>query len=50
MCPICVRDCVVLREISKSAFRGREVLYPVPEAFRKGAFDSRLLYPLWYRI
>jgi len=33
MCPICIRDCQVLCEISKSAFRGREVLYPSPEHF-----------------
>jgi hypothetical protein len=30
MCPICVRDCPVLCEISLSAFRGREALYPDP--------------------
>jgi len=33
MCPICIRECPVLCEISKSAFRGREVLYPSPEHF-----------------
>ncbi|MHC1601935.1 MAG: glutamate synthase-related protein [Methermicoccaceae archaeon] len=33
MCPICVRECTVLCEIGKSALRGREVLYPVPEQF-----------------
>ena len=33
MCPICIRDCPVLCEISLSAFRGREVLYPSPEYF-----------------
>ncbi len=33
MCPICERDCTILCEIGKSAFRGREVLYPNPEAF-----------------
>src|SRR5512136_2733121 len=30
MCPICIRDCPVLCEISLSAFRGREALYPEP--------------------
>ncbi|MCK4933694.1 FMN-binding glutamate synthase family protein [Candidatus Bathyarchaeota archaeon] len=30
MCPICIRDCPFLCEISLSAFRGREALYPVP--------------------
>jgi glutamate synthase domain-containing protein 2 len=35
MCPICVEDCPVLCEIGKSAFRGREVLYPDPEQFGK---------------
>ncbi|HIC94727.1 MAG TPA: FMN-binding glutamate synthase family protein [Anaerolineae bacterium] len=33
MCSICIRDCPVLCEVSKSAFRGREVLYPIPEQF-----------------
>lgn len=33
MCAVCVEDCNVLCEISKAAFRGREVLYPSPEAF-----------------
>ncbi len=33
MCPICIKDCPVLCEIGLSAFRGREVLYPVPEKF-----------------
>lgn len=33
MCAICVRECTVLCEVGKAAFRGREVLYPVPEAF-----------------
>jgi len=33
MCPICIRECKVLCEVGKSAFRGREVLYPEPERF-----------------
>ncbi|MBE0516616.1 MAG: FMN-binding glutamate synthase family protein [Methanophagales archaeon] len=33
MCPICVKECTVLCEIGKSAFRGREVLYPESEQF-----------------
>ncbi|MEA2076374.1 MAG: glutamate synthase-related protein [Euryarchaeota archaeon] len=33
MCPICVKECMVLCEIGKSAFRGREVLYPEPEQY-----------------
>ncbi|MCL5878081.1 MAG: glutamate synthase-related protein [Candidatus Bathyarchaeota archaeon] len=33
MCPICIRDCPVLCEISLSAFRGREALYPEPAQF-----------------
>jgi len=33
MCPICIRDCPVLCEISLSAFRGREALYPDPAQF-----------------
>ncbi|HIP99000.1 TPA: FMN-binding glutamate synthase family protein [Candidatus Bipolaricaulota bacterium] len=46
MCPICIRDCPVLCEISKSAFRGREVLYPVPEAFGKSTAASNKDYGL----
>jgi len=33
MCPICIRDCPILCEISLSAFRGREALYPEPLQF-----------------
>lgn len=33
MCPICIRDCPVVCEISLSAFRGREALYPEPSPF-----------------
>jgi hypothetical protein len=33
MCPICIRDCSVMCEISLSAFRGREALYPEPAQF-----------------
>jgi glutamate synthase domain-containing protein 2 len=33
MCPICIRDCPFMCEISLAAFRGREALYPVPHHF-----------------
>jgi len=33
MCPLCIKECKTLCEIGKSAFRGREVLYPLPEQF-----------------
>jgi hypothetical protein len=33
MCPICIHDCPVMCEISLSAFRGREALYPEPAQF-----------------
>jgi len=33
MCPICIHDCPILCEISLSAFRGREALYPEPVQF-----------------
>jgi len=33
MCPICIRDCPFLCEISLSTFRGREALYPEPIQF-----------------
>lgn len=46
MCAICVRECNVLCEISKSAFRGREVLYPNPEDFGKSTAASNKDYHL----
>ncbi|MFX0177323.1 MAG: glutamate synthase-related protein [Candidatus Hodarchaeota archaeon] len=33
LCPICIADCPVFCEVSKSALRGREVLYPRREYF-----------------
>jgi len=33
MCPICIRECPFLCQISLAAFRGREVLYPEPTQF-----------------
>ncbi|MFX1258113.1 MAG: glutamate synthase-related protein [Promethearchaeota archaeon] len=33
LCPICIADCPVMCEVSKSALRGREVLYPSREHF-----------------
>jgi len=33
MCPICIRNCPILCEISLSAFRGREALYPDPSQY-----------------
>jgi len=44
MCPICVRECGVMCEISKSAFRGREVLYPNPEEFGRSTASSNKDY------
>jgi len=40
MCPICIEECQVLCEIGKSAFRGREVLYPQPEYFGTSTASS----------
>jgi hypothetical protein len=33
LCPICLADCPIFCEVSKSAIRGREVLYPLREYF-----------------
>jgi len=33
LCALCVYSCPILCEVGKSAFRGREVLYPEPEEF-----------------
>jgi hypothetical protein len=46
MCPICIRDCPVLCEVGKSAFRGREVLYPSPEWFGMSTAASNKDYLL----
>lgn len=46
MCPICIDDCNVLCEIGKSSFRGREVIYPVPEYFGRSTSASNKNYPV----
>lgn len=46
MCPICIEECPVLCEISLSAFRGRETLYPVPEEFGTSTAASLKNYGL----
>jgi hypothetical protein len=46
MCPICIRECTVLCEIGKSAFRGREVLYPSPQYFGDSTAASNKDYLL----
>ncbi len=46
MCPLCVRECMVLCEIGKSALRGREVLYPSPEHFGHSTAASNKDYLL----
>lgn len=46
MCPICIEGCPVLCEIGKSAFRGREVLYPDAEEFGKSTASSNKDYLL----
>lgn len=46
MCPICIKECPLLCEIGLSAFRGREVLYPVPEQFGSSTAASLKDYRL----
>ena len=46
MCPICIRDCPFLCEISLAAFRGREVLYPLPGYFGRSTAGSLKDYSL----
>ncbi len=51
MCPICIKECPFLCEISLSAFRGREVLYPVPKQFGLSTAASLKNYGLdWSHI
>ena len=44
MCPICIRECQIMCEIGKSAFRGREVLYPLLEQFGTSTQASNKRY------
>ena len=46
MCPICIHDCPVMCEISLSAFRGREALYPEPSQFGTSTAGSLKNYDL----
>ncbi len=46
MCPLCLERCNVLCEVGKSAFRGREVLYPSPEHFGRSTAGSNKNYYL----
>ncbi|HTY46758.1 MAG TPA: FMN-binding glutamate synthase family protein [Methanomassiliicoccales archaeon] len=46
MCPICIEECPVLCEVGKSAFRGREVLYPSVESFGTSTASSNKDYLL----
>ncbi len=40
MCPICIKECPVLCEISLAAFRGRESLYPDPAQYGKSTASA----------
>ncbi|MEM3018367.1 MAG: hypothetical protein QXO25_05760 [Candidatus Bathyarchaeia archaeon] len=40
MCPICIRECPILCEISLAAFRGREALYPDPHQYGKSTASA----------
>jgi hypothetical protein len=46
MCSLCIKECPFLCEISLSAFRGHEVLYPIPEQFGKSTAASSKNYEL----
>lgn len=46
MCPICIKECPFLCEIGLSAFRGREVLYPVQEQYGSSTAASLKNYGL----
>jgi len=49
LCPICIADCPVFCEVSKSALRGREVLYPMREYFGKSTAGSPKDYGFSYK-
>ena len=46
MCPLCIHDCPIMCEISLSAFRGREALYPEPAQFGTSTAGSLKNYGL----
>ncbi len=46
MCPICIRECQSLCEISLAAFRGREALYPDPQQYGKSTASALKDYGL----
>ena len=46
MCPICIHDCPIMCEISLSAFRGREALYPEPAQYGTSTAGSLKNYDL----
>ncbi|MCS7098332.1 MAG: glutamate synthase-related protein [Candidatus Methanomethyliaceae archaeon] len=46
LCPLCIRECSVICEVSLSAFRGREALYPDPAMFGKSTAGSLKDYGL----
>jgi len=46
ICSICIKECPFLCEVSLSAFRGHEVLYPIPAQFGKSTAASSKNYGL----
>jgi len=46
LCPLCIRECPFVCEVSLSAFRGREALYPDPKMFGKSTAGSLKDYGL----
>lgn len=49
LCPICIADCPVFCEVSKSALRGREVLYPMREYYGISTAGSPKDYGFSYK-
>jgi len=51
LCPICISGCPILCQVSLSAFRGREALYPDPSVFGSSTAGSLKDYGLdWSHI
>lgn len=46
LCPLCIMECPFLCEVSLSAFRGREALYPDPSMFGKSTAGALKDYGL----
>ncbi|MEM2607585.1 MAG: FMN-binding glutamate synthase family protein, partial [Candidatus Bathyarchaeia archaeon] len=46
LCPLCIKDCLFICEVSLSSFRGQEAIYPDPSMFGRSTAGSLKDYGL----